>query len=88
MNLRDRLERETISWLEQDPGVQMAARVGYLFKIDPAQILSDGGDPLINQVRIAAANVVAEDKRKENAEQERQRPRAGAGRRPSRGRKR
>lgn len=73
--------------MEGDPAVQMAARVGRMFRVDPVSILSDGGDPLLNQVRLAAANVVAEDERKQAEEQQkRNKPRGGGGGR--RGRKR
>ncbi len=39
----------------------MAARIGDRFKIDPVTVLRDGGDSLINQIRVAAMQVVAAD---------------------------
>lgn len=42
-----------------------AARVAREFKLDPVALLSDGGDEFPMMVRIAAARVVARDKRAE-----------------------
>lgn len=53
-----------MEFLQADTVVQMAARVAKTFSIDPIVILRDSEDPLVNQVRMAAAYVVQEDERK------------------------
>jgi hypothetical protein len=59
----------------------MAARVAKLFGLDPIAVLDDGGDELINAVRMACAVIVQDDERKSAEES---RARSSAGRRPRR----
>jgi hypothetical protein len=54
-----------IAFLSHHPAVEQAARVAREFKLDPVELLSDGGDEWPMMVRIAAAQVVARDKRAE-----------------------
>lgn len=56
-----------IDMLSHDPLVMLAARVGRIFRVDPILILDDGGDPLLNQVRVAAAQVVQRDEEEQAA---------------------
>lgn len=63
---------ERIEWLSQHPLVQLAARVGERFAMDPIAVLRDRGDPLLNEVRAAALLVTARDeKRRQDAERRR-----------------
>jgi len=55
-----------LDFLAKDQGIIQAARVARVFKLDPVALLKDdGGDEFLMLVRIAAAMVVQEDKRKE-----------------------
>jgi predicted signal transduction protein with EAL and GGDEF domain len=49
----------------QDQRVIHAARIARVFKQDPVALLRDGGDEFEMLVRIAATQIVEEDKRKE-----------------------
>lgn len=55
-----------LDYLTEDHSIKQAARVARVFKLDPVALLrDDGGDEFLMLVRIAAAMVVQEDKRKE-----------------------
>jgi hypothetical protein len=55
-----------LDFLQKDPSIIQAARVSRVFKLDPVALLKDdGGDEFLMLVRIAAAMVVHEDKRRE-----------------------
>lgn len=58
---------DVIDVLSHDPMVVMAARVGRTFRLDPILILDDGGDPLLNQVRVAATLVIQRDEEEQAA---------------------
>lgn len=91
MNLRARRRERRVELLKADPAVQMAGAIGRMFRIDPIIVLDDGGDEFIGLAREAAWHWVAEEEKKQNDEQERKSKAGrsgGAGRRPSRGRRR
>lgn len=55
-----------LDFLSKDASIIQAARVARVFKLDPVALLRDeGGDEFLMHVRIAAAMVVQEDKRRE-----------------------
>lgn len=58
---------EVIEELSRDPWVLMAARVAHTFSMDPVTVLADGGDELLNQVRVAAMLVVQRDEEEQAA---------------------
>lgn len=58
-----------MAFLKEDSSVIMAARVGKMFQLDPIAILDDGGDDLINAVRLAAAQIVQDDEKKQADQQ-------------------
>ncbi|QKY79783.1 hypothetical protein SEA_BUMBLE_17 [Arthrobacter phage Bumble] len=55
--------RRLIDWLSEDDRFQEAALTAYVLRIDPAVMLTETRSRL-NAVRFAAAEVVAEAKRK------------------------
>lgn len=57
--------RRLIEWLSDDEQFQEAALTAYVLRIDPAVMLTETR-PRLNAVRFAAAEVVAEAKRKAN----------------------
>lgn len=64
--------------------MQMAARIGKVFSLDPVHVLEDSNG-IRTMIRIAASRVVASDERKSAEEQKRN---SGRGRTPRRGRRR
>jgi predicted signal transduction protein with EAL and GGDEF domain len=62
--------REILDFLRHDQRIIQVARVARIFKQDPVALLRDGGDEFETLVRIAASEVVMDDKKKE-AEAER-----------------
>lgn len=55
-----------LDFLQRHQSIIQAARVARVFKLDPVALLrDDGGDEFLMLVRIAAAMVVQEDKRRE-----------------------
>lgn len=55
-----------LDFLQKDHSIIQAARVARVFKLDPVALLrDDGGDEFLMLIRIAAAMVVQEDKRRE-----------------------
>lgn len=54
---------DRIEWLQGNDLVRMAARIGERFKIDPITVLRDGGDSLLNEIRVAAMAVIAADEK-------------------------
>jgi hypothetical protein len=55
-----------LGFLKKEQSIIQAARVARVFKLDPVALLrDDGGDEFLMLVRIAAAMVVHDDKRRE-----------------------
>jgi hypothetical protein len=44
--------------------MQMAARIGYTFGMDPVAVLRDEGDDFLMMIRIAALDIWASDEQK------------------------
>lgn len=53
--------RAAIATLAGDDRVITAARIARTFRLDPIDLLRDGGDEFLTWVRIAASEVVARD---------------------------
>lgn len=57
--------------LTGDERIKQVARVANRFHLDPVDLLRDDGDEWEMTVRIACADIIAEDERREAEEQER-----------------
>jgi len=69
-NVRSRRTEQALEILRRDQRLISAARIAREFSQDPVALLRDDGDEFVTLIRIAAAQVVQEDKKKE-AEAER-----------------
>lgn len=69
-SVRSRRAQQALEILRGDERLVTAARIAREFRQDPVAMLRDDGDEFVMLVRIAAAQVVHEDRRKE-AEAER-----------------
>lgn len=63
--VRSQRAREALEVLRHDQRLIQAARIANVFGLDPVALLRDGGDEFLALVRIAAAQVVEADRKRE-----------------------
>lgn len=75
--MRARIEREgaAVEWLSRHPLIVQATRYGRAFRLDPVDVLRDGGDEFIDRIRSAVMAALNRDQEAEAAEARKNAPR-------------